>query len=102
MSLLRTTTPGTVTQTSIEDVTLGVDCTAQLGGFAIAAATATLTVDGTPVTLEDTPQIHGNVVDVRIRAGVLQGGNVYQLTVLFNPQGTTNQLALFTEIDCPI
>jgi hypothetical protein len=101
MSIPQTTVPALVDQLSVEDLTWGVDCTALVPASSIAATTATLTsATGVVVTLADAPVIDGDVVAVRIRAGVLTRGT-YQLVVTVAPVGTTNVLAAVTQITCP-
>ena len=97
------TYPRQVEQGSVEDLTWGIDFTNQLvSPQTPTEVTVTLTSpNGVPVTLEDTAYVNGNVVQQRIRPGVLTGGSLYQLAATMTPNGTTNILAAILQIYCP-
>ena len=103
MSVIQATVPAAVQQASVEDITWGVDVTALLSGSQTPTAyTATLTTStGATVTLADVPTVSGNIIEQRIRAGVLSPGGQYTLTVLFTPSGTTNEFAERVAITVP-
>lgn len=108
----QTTVPPSVSQASVEDITWGIDCSAQLSDSqTVTAVTVTLTNGaGQTMTLADTPTISGNVIEQRVRAGVLAPASIppsgtltgqYTLTATFTPSSTTNVLANQLVIICP-
>lgn len=103
---VQNTSPPVVSQSSMDDLTWGVDYTALLtGAQTITAPTATLIgPTGQTVTLEDACYVTDNSANVlaviaqRIRAGVLTaslpGPTYYILTVTGTPSGgSTNVFA---------
>lgn len=87
------TVPAVGYQDPTEDLTWGIDCTALLTPpQTVTNPTVTLATDpgGTTVTLADTATVNGNVITQRVRAGTLNPGGRYLLTVHLTPSGTTN------------
>lgn len=100
MSYPQATVPSAVSQASVEDLVWGFDCTA-LG--TPASPTVTLTgPTGATVTLQDAPQVVGNVIYQRVRGAVLSASpRPYQLTATFTETATTNVFAAVLLIQCP-
>ncbi len=103
MTLL-STIPASVAQASNEDITWGVDVSAQLAsGQTVTVPSATL-VDtsggGVPLTLTDPAASTATTVTQRVRP-ILSAGHSYRLILTFTPSGTTNILDAVLGIDCP-
>jgi len=96
------TKPAALAQSTAEDITWGVDVTAQLTtGQTVTFPVVTLrSKTGAPVALVDVATVAGNVVRQRIRAGVLTRGT-WTLHVLHTPSGTTNILESVLTIVSP-
>lgn len=102
MSLPQQSNPPKLDQGAAEDITYGIDCTALVSGVeTVTVPVVTLTGPLGAVTLADAPVVSGTVVLQRIRAAVLTAGDLYRLTTLITPSGTTNVLAVITAINCP-
>jgi hypothetical protein len=96
------TKPAKLTQAAAEDQTWGVDTSPQLttGQTIGSYTTALVQENGPPITLTDPPSLVGNVILQRVRANLLSVGHTYDLRVLFQINGTTNQQLAILQIAC--
>lgn len=98
------TVPAVVEQAAAEDITWGLDATPLLIGPQTPTVPGSLLTDlstQTTVVLTDAPAVVGNLVNQRIRPGVLVAQHTYRLQVTFTPAGTTNILDMALGIRCP-
>lgn len=102
------TTPAALSQSALgEDFVYGFNCAPAISGVETPTVMTMTFVQILPplltvVTLADSPIVVGNVVTQRIRSAVLSAGFAYELRLLWQPSGTTNEFLDILTIVCPV